>query len=307
MRETEVLAALLHELMGPISAAVCDLDRLHANFGRLIRQRRVLDVVCAELAGRRELLPPLRRRTIAKALAALAPRGAAVGSSLPEQLAVKAARGALDAVLQNLVNNARHHAPGAAVTVRARELAVDEVPWPAGSPVKMKGRLVLIEVADSGPGVAERLRPSLFSFGAKATPERGGWGVGLWLSRLIVRAHGGELWLADTSRGAVFAAVWKLAPPKKILAAPDPSQPMRAAPAGSDGWPTLPKEFGKAVRQAREAALLTRQMFADQAGFADSTLRNVETGRHRHTASTRRKIIEQLARLGIAPLSTSAS
>lgn len=52
---------------------------------------------------------------------------------------------------------------------------------------------------------------------------------------------------------------------------------------------------------------MTRQMFVNQAGLADSTLRNVETGRHRLTAATRLKIIKQLIRLRIPPPSTSSN
>ena len=62
---------------------------------------------------------------------------------------------------------------------------------------------VLVQVRDSGPGVApkhvERIFDSLF------TTKPQGIGVGLSLSRSIVEAHGGRLWtVPQPSRGAVF-------------------------------------------------------------------------------------------------------
>jgi signal transduction histidine kinase len=52
-----------------------------------------------------------------------------------------------------------------------------------------------IEVADTGPGVPERVRSHLFeafSEGAKGT------GLGLAIARELMRAHGGELALAES-------------------------------------------------------------------------------------------------------------
>lgn len=65
-----------------------------------------------------------------------------------------------------------------------------------------------------------------------------------------------------------------------------------------DGWPTLPVEFGAALRQAREELMLTRAQFSKLSGVADSTIRNIETTRHRCTRPTRVKIVRALATQG---------
>lgn len=52
-----------------------------------------------------------------------------------------------------------------------------------------------IEVRDNGPGVPKELRESIFA--PYFTTKREGTGIGLALARQIVRAHGGELSLAD--------------------------------------------------------------------------------------------------------------
>jgi len=294
MNEAELLTVLLHELSNPLYTAVLDLDRLRASLRRLVRVRRVFGIVQAELVGDRDQLPPCYRRRVGKAVSALKVPTVSIVPQLSRGIAVMVATGALDAVLHNLVDNAHRHAPGAPVTVRAYQLAQGEKPWPDGSPVTLRGRAVVLEVADSGPGVPAHLRSTLFNFGATSRPNLGGSGVGLWLSRLIVRAHGGELWLADSPEGTVFMSVWPMAPPKERRSS-------QGQAARNNVWPEDSQEFGKAVRRAREAAHLTREAFIAQAHISHFTLRNLETGRHRCTLATRRKVIAQFERFGISP------
>jgi len=62
-------------------------------------------------------------------------------------------------------------------------------------------------------------------------------------------------------------------------------------------WPIDNKSFGLTARARREAARLTRAELATRAGIADSTLRNVETNRHRATAAVRRRLVSALEAL----------
>jgi len=93
-------------------------------------------------------------------------------------------------VLFNLIQNAIRHTPAdGAVVVRAE-------PGP--------GR-VEIEVADTGHGIPAAERPRVFDAfyrggDGQARTEPGG-GLGLAISRAIVEAHGGRIWLADSSLG----------------------------------------------------------------------------------------------------------
>jgi signal transduction histidine kinase len=62
--------------------------------------------------------------------------------------------------------------------------------------------MTLIEVADTGPGIPERIRSRLFE--AFAGGSRG-TGLGLAIARELVRAHGGDLALVATgSHGSTF-------------------------------------------------------------------------------------------------------
>ncbi|MEO8688165.1 MAG: HAMP domain-containing sensor histidine kinase [Solirubrobacteraceae bacterium] len=93
-------------------------------------------------------------------------------------------------VLFNLIQNAIRHTPAdGSVTVLAE--AAD-------------GR-VEIEVADTGDGIGDDDRGRVFEpfyrGGSEAARTRAGAGLGLAISRAIVEAHGGRIWLADSPSG----------------------------------------------------------------------------------------------------------
>jgi signal transduction histidine kinase len=95
-------------------------------------------------------------------------------------------------VLANLLGNAVRHTPaGGRVTARAL----------AGPP-----GMVRIEVADTGEGIAPAWRERIFErFFQVPGARRGGVGLGLFISREIARAHGGELGVeSEPGKGSTF-------------------------------------------------------------------------------------------------------
>jgi NtrC-family two-component system sensor histidine kinase KinB len=94
-------------------------------------------------------------------------------------------------VFDNLLSNAiRHSPPGGQVAVRAEG----------------DGASVRFEVADQGAGIPREYRERIFEKFFRIPGTKGeGIGLGLYISREIVRAHGGEMGVeGDPGRGARF-------------------------------------------------------------------------------------------------------
>ena len=68
---------------------------------------------------------------------------------------------------------------------------------------RREGAVVEIEVADTGPGLAEAAREHLFE-PFKSSTRTGGSGLGLVIAAELVRAHEGEIRLAEGTIGATF-------------------------------------------------------------------------------------------------------
>ena len=68
---------------------------------------------------------------------------------------------------------------------------------------RREGAVVIIEVADTGPGFSERAREHLFE-AFQASTRTGGSGLGLAIAAELVHAHGGEIRLVEGTIGATF-------------------------------------------------------------------------------------------------------
>jgi two-component system sensor histidine kinase KdpD len=94
----------------------------------------------------------------------------------------------IDEVLTNLIENATKYAPpGSAIEISAR---------------RREGGEVLVEVADSGPGVPPDALNRIFDpFYRVAGSKAHGTGLGLAVARGLVEAHGGRIWAENRPEG----------------------------------------------------------------------------------------------------------
>ena len=104
-------------------------------------------------------------------------------------------------VLDNLLSNAHKYAPGAPVTIRASR----------------QDRKVWLEVADEGEGIPPEHISHLFErFYRVPNNNRAvrGTGLGLYICRKIVEAHGGEIWVESVpGQGTRFLFTLPIAVP----------------------------------------------------------------------------------------------
>jgi two-component system C4-dicarboxylate transport sensor histidine kinase DctB len=206
----QISAGLAHELNQPLAAlrtlsdnavVLMDkqrLDETRANLqrisqlvGRLGELTRRLKSF-AHKPGDQPVATPLAA-AVANVQALLAERARRLGVLVevditPDTLAVLADPGLIEQVLVNLMVNAMD----AMATVPMRRLRVQ---------AQAEGNLVSVAVIDSGTGIAAHMLPRLFEPFATSKPPGAGLGLGLMISRRIVREFGGDLKAAQNAEG----------------------------------------------------------------------------------------------------------
>jgi signal transduction histidine kinase len=116
-------------------------------------------------------------------------------TSVERGLTVDADRDQLLRVLINLARNAMQALESRAPNDPAR----DQIRTTG----RREGAVVIIEVADTGPGFSDQARAHLFE-AFQGSTRSGGAGLGLVIADELVRAHGGEIALVDGTIGATF-------------------------------------------------------------------------------------------------------
>ncbi|MGG8406607.1 HAMP domain-containing sensor histidine kinase [Streptomyces sp. 12297] len=220
----ELVANVSHELRTPIAALRAVLEnvvdgvsepdgetmrtmlkqteRLGGLVATLLDLSRVDNGVVPLKARRFEVWPYLSGVLKEAGLAAAGRPGLASGSGshtrkdvhlhldvFPPDLTAHADAERLHQVVANLVDNAVRHSPQhGRVTVRARRGQTPES--------------LVLEVVDEGPGIPEAERHRVFErFNRGSASGDGGTGLGLAIARWAVGLHGGDIGVAESSRG----------------------------------------------------------------------------------------------------------
>lgn len=182
-----MLTLMQEENLGTMQEAAAILQRSNQNLLQMVNM--LLEVYRHE-AGHKILnltavnLP----RLIAEVVQELTPLASQKGLDLnlkiepqPEQWVVKGDPLEMRRVLMNLVGNAITFTEQGEVRVRFYPV---ELVDPQG---------VVVEIQDTGPGIAPEDQPYLFQRFRQGSHQRSGSGLGLYLSYRIVTLHGGQL------------------------------------------------------------------------------------------------------------------
>ncbi len=209
---SELVAVVTHDLRTPLSVIRGYLDLLAENNGRrgkipvdeaVAQVERLDELVDRILTGVRIDQPalPLRRvrfdlrAVVAATLAEVAPLARHHRLVRPRSAAplwVRGDRRRVGEVLAGLVHNATKYAPaGTRISVRVGREAARGV----------------VRVLDEGRGVPPQERQRIFEPYVRGTAhtELPGSGIGLFASRRVLEAQGGDIWYEDGEAGAVFA------------------------------------------------------------------------------------------------------
>ncbi|MFT4254643.1 MAG: ATP-binding protein [Caulobacter sp.] len=199
---TEALAAVGHDLRTPLARLrlragfVQDAPAREALEADVDEMTAMLDSLLAYLGGQEDPEPPRRTDIAAIAMTLVDDATDAAREARydgPEHLPVRARPLSLKRAVSNLVENALHYGGDARLTL------------------ERAGRVVILAVEDSGPGIPEEelahvLEPFHRLDSARAR-NTAGLGLGLTIVQQILKREGGELVLRNLPAGGLRAEV----------------------------------------------------------------------------------------------------
>ncbi|MDQ3838658.1 MAG: HAMP domain-containing histidine kinase [Thermoproteota archaeon] len=117
----------------------------------------------------------------------------------PKDILVVADKVRLGRVISNLLNNAIKFTARGEITITTMELKKNDNNNESGE--------IQVSVKDTGSGLSPAILPKIYS--KFVSTDSGGTGLGLFVSRNIVEAHGGRIWAEnnDDGKGATFSFV----------------------------------------------------------------------------------------------------
>jgi PAS domain S-box-containing protein len=181
---------MIHEVHESVEAIRRSVQRMTAMIGDLVDVAR-LEGGQLQLQRQPVELPAYLAELLHRSATALdVPR---IQVEMPADLPpISADCNRLERILANLLSNAlKYSAAGTPVQVRARH----------------RGTQVEVTVEDRGNGIAPEHLPHLFERFYRVIDERQteGTGLGLYITRLLVEAHGGQIWVVSTvGKGSQF-------------------------------------------------------------------------------------------------------
>jgi len=219
----QILAMLAHDLRSPLTAASIALETLelaenHQDIERVtalkeqlykqakrqfqIMNRMIADLLQASKNVKAKLkiepnslsLQPLCQESISQFSKRLQEKSQTLETDLPQDLpTVYADRELVRQVIVNLIDNAIKYTPeGGTIKISLLHRTTQKVQ---------------VSVSDTGPGIPEAKKESIFEghFRLKRDESQEGYGLGLSLCRKIIRAHYGQIWVDSVpNEGSCF-------------------------------------------------------------------------------------------------------
>jgi signal transduction histidine kinase len=236
-RRDEFLALAAHELKTPLSALKLHLEACHRSWTRRAQPPTVRGVetalrhtgrietlvgdllTLAEIRDGRFAIAPQRidlaalvHEAVQRADPAIRHAGSTLALSIPAAVPCECDPSRVGRVIASLLSNAAEHAPGTRVCVR----------------LEPRDGANLLEVEDAGPGIPDGERALVFEPYRKAdrTERVRGLGLGLFIARQVIEAHGGTISVASAARGGTTFRIElpAAAPPRRERADAAPAR-----------------------------------------------------------------------------------
>src|SRR4051794_12439490 len=237
-RQREFVADASHELRTPLTSILANLELLEAELegeekqmaASALRSSRRMRRLVADLlllaradAGRASLrqevdFAEVVREAVAEAVSISADHTVSVHAPEDQSCVVEGAPDDLHRLVLNLVENALAHTPPATLV----DVGLGR-----------SGDSLVLEVADSGPGVPEELRERIFDRFVRAERTGGGSGLGLSIVRAVAEAHGGSVSVDESPKGGARFVV-------RLPASTGASAPARVEPPATTELPSEP-------------------------------------------------------------------
>jgi two-component system OmpR family sensor kinase len=203
------IAWTAHELKGPLMGASAALER--AADSREDQGRELLRRTREELQRLSELIDPLLRWSTG---AAAPVRGTADLVTITREAVASScfglngdrARVSIDAADHPLVRADRRQLQSAIANVVRNALLYSPSGSPVGVRVESPNGSARVIVRDQGPGIPPGERSTIFDpfSRGRANGSQPGSGLGLFIARRVLEAHGGSIAMRSANRGATF-------------------------------------------------------------------------------------------------------
>jgi anti-sigma regulatory factor (Ser/Thr protein kinase) len=122
-----------------------------------------------------------------------------------EHILIEADKGRINQVISNLLSNAIKFTNNGSISVAVGKKGKREKEYE-----ERYNEEVIVSIKDTGTGIDPAILPRLFTKFATKSTAAGGTGLGLFISKSIVEAHGGRIWaennreLSKGDNGATF-------------------------------------------------------------------------------------------------------